>query len=71
MKITFVEEIEARAAFTHRMCCHACGSRHYKIHHQLEPKDFCAWWVECADCGEEAPDAPSRELAIARWKQLC
>ena len=68
MRITFMEEVESRCAFSRKMYCPACGSHCYKIHHQLQPKTSDAWWIECEDCGALGLESPSRAIAIERWK---
>lgn len=70
MKVTFLEELESRVAFGRKMFCPNCGAHGYIIHHQLEPETSNAWWIECEECGAEGFPSPSREIAIARWKQL-
>ena len=69
MKVTFVEELESRTAFSRKMYCPKCGSHCYRVHHQLEPETASAWWIECEDCGHEGLPGPTREIAIGRWKQ--
>ena len=69
MKVTFMEEIEARRAWRECMYCSKCNEGRYKIHHQLQPETSNAWWVECETCGFESPSAPTREIAITKWKQ--
>ena len=69
MKVTFIEEIEAHKAWLGNMYCPQCDEGTYKIHHQLEPMTRAGWWLECPNCGFESYPSPSREIAIARWKQ--
>ena len=70
MKITFVEEIEARKAWRECMACPQCNELKYDIHHQLQPDNPASgWWLACPNCGFESPASPTREIAIARWKQ--
>ena len=69
MKVTFMEEIEARKAWFGNMYCPQCNEGIYRIHHQLKPETSSAWWIECSNCGFESYPSPSREIAIARWKQ--
>lgn len=69
MKITFIDEIEARKAWSNKMCCPKCDEYKYNIHHQLKPEEKDGWWVECPNCGWEGPHSPDREIAIIRWKQ--
>ena len=69
MKVIFMEEIEARKAWFGNMYCPQCNEGIYRIHHQLKPETSSAWWIECSNCGFESYPSPSREIAIARWKQ--
>lgn len=69
MKVTFMEEIEAKKAWFESMCCPLCGEMKYKIHHQLQPATENAWWLECTNCGHESYPSPARDIAILRWKQ--
>ena len=71
MKVTMMEEIEARKAWFDSMYCSECGEGRYKIHHQLQPEIPNCWWIECENCGHESFPSPSRDIAIARWKQEC
>lgn len=71
MKITFMEEIEAHKAWFNSMICAQCNGENYRIHHQLQPEISNAWWLECTNCGHESSPSPSKEIAIARWKQEC
>ena len=68
MKVTYMEEIEARHAWFANMYCPQCDEGTYKIHHQLKPEVAEAWWLECCNCGFESTPAPSREIAIMRWR---
>lgn len=68
MKVTFMEEIEAKKAWRPGMCCRCCGSFLYEIHHQYEPKDEECWWIKCSDCGRLSPEVPTRELALSAWR---
>ena len=69
MKITTFEEIEAHRAWFGNMYCPQCNEGTYRIHHQIMPETSSAWWLECPNCGFESYPSPSREIAIARWKQ--
>lgn len=69
MKVTYLEELESRTALSRKMYCPKCGSHCYCIHHQLRPHELEEWWIECEECKYEGAGAPSREIAIARWKQ--
>ena len=71
MKVTFMEEIEARKAWFDSMYCSVCGEGYYRIHHQLQPPTLDGWWLECENCEHESIAAPTREAAIARWKDEC
>lgn len=70
MKVTYVERIERRTAFSRKMCCPSCGGHEYEIVEQLEPETLTAWKVRCLQCGTEGYESPARDIAIARWKQL-
>ena len=69
MKVTFMEEIEVRKAWFKSMNCPECGEIKYNVHHQLKPEEIDCWWVACPTCCFEGPPSPTREIAIARWKQ--
>ena len=69
MKITFIEEIEARKAWHESMACPQCAELKYNIHHQLKPETPNTWWIECLNCGFEVAPSPSRKIAILRWKK--
>ena len=72
MKMTYTERTEHKIAFSRKMYCPACGGHKYEIIEQLEPPcKGMEWFVRCAQCGAEGLPGPSREIAIARWKQLC
>ena len=71
MKITFIEEIEARRAWRDCMGCMKCGELKFDIHHQIQPKVGDCWWVQCPNCGHESTHAPSRNTAIVWWKKEC
>ena len=68
MKVTYLERIENRTAFSRRMFCARCGSHEYEIIEQLEPFTDKAWRVQCPQCGYELDPSPTRGLAIYRWK---
>lgn len=70
MKVTYFEEVENHTALDSKKFCYNCGSHIYNIHHQLMPEVENSWWVECDECHAEGPASPSKEIAIARWKQL-
>ena len=69
MKVTYREEVESHRALTKKMRCPNCGSVSYEIHHILEPVEKQNYYLQCADCGVMGYGAPTRDLAIARWKQ--
>lgn len=71
MKITMMEELESAKAHRHKWCCVNCGSPFYTIHHSYLPndKEHGDWWVSCDDCGYEGYESPSRDIALARWRQ--
>ena len=71
MKVTFIEEIEARHAWRECMYCSKCDNGTYRIHHQTMPYVDEPWWVECASCGHEGKPSVTREGAINRWKTEC
>lgn len=68
MKITYIEEIENRTAFSRKMYCPRCGSHIYNIHHQLQPETDRCWWIECDECGRESEGAITKKYAIEKWK---
>ena len=68
MKVTFLEEVENRTAFSRSMYCPKCGSHIYNIHHQLQPQTDRCWWIECDECGHEGGSDLSKKFAIAKWK---
>ena len=69
MKVISIEEIEVHKAWRQCMGCAQCNELKYSIHHQTEPEEPDNWWVQCPNCGHEGPHSPSREIAIARWRQ--
>lgn len=69
MKVTFIEEIEARKAFTRRMTCPKCSGFKYSIHHQLQPQEN--WWFACDDCQYETIPTPEFKIAKERWAKKC
>ena len=69
MKVTYMERIERRTAFSRKMYCGQCGEHEYEIVEQLEPQTFTPWTVRCPNCGHTSYESPAREIAIARWKQ--
>lgn len=70
MKVTYLERIERRTAFSRKMYCPSCGGHEYEVVEQLEPKcPDMEWYVRCSQCGAEGFGGPTREIAIARWKQ--
>ena len=72
MKKIYTERIERKTAFSRKMYCPACGGHEYEIVEQIEPKyEGMEWFIRCSQCGAEGLPGPSREIAIARWKQLC
>lgn len=66
MRITAIEEIEARKAFLHRNYCPRCGSTYYHIHHQISPTD--KWWISCYKCHYESEECSTRNIAFASWR---
>lgn len=69
MKVTYLERIERRLAYSRKMYCGSCGGHEYEIVEQLEPYTPTPWRVRCMQCGAEGYEAPARDIAIARWKQ--
>ena len=69
MKVTYLIEKESKTARRKKMYCPKCESRYYCVCHQLRPEELECWWVECESCGWESAGAPTREIALARWKQ--
>ena len=70
MKVTYLERIENHMAWSGKMYCSQCGAHEYDVVEILEPKVIYPWFVRCPQCAHEAYDSPSREVAIARWKQM-
>lgn len=68
MKVTYVESIECHRAWRKKMVCPVCNSYIYELVEQLEPKH--EWYVRCPYCDAEGLPSPTKEVAIARWKQL-
>ena len=69
MKVTYLERIERRTAFSRKMYCPNCGGHEYEIVEQLEPTNPTPWFIRCPQCGAEGFQSPARDIAIARWKQ--
>ena len=67
MKVTFMEEIESRKAFTYKKRCPKCGSPYYDIHHQVTPPIPDCYWVQCRECEYEGLPGPTKDIAIGRW----
>ena len=53
MKVTFMEEIEAKHAWRESMYCPKCDCGNYRIHEQLQPEVKDPWWIDCPNCGYE------------------
>ena len=70
MKVTYLEEIENRTAFSRKMFCPCCGSHMYQIVRQVEPIINTPWYIRCEECKTEGPPAFTKGLAIVRWKQI-
>lgn len=68
MKVTFIEELEARIAFTYKSVCPKCHGHKYVIHHQLKPETPLGWWIECSNCGFITKEYTSREVALMCWR---
>ena len=69
MKVTYLERIENRTAFSRKMYCPSCGGHEYIVVEQLQPESVMPWYVRCPQCGYESYLSPARDIAIARWKQ--
>ena len=70
MKVTYIEEVKNKTAFSRKMYCPICGGHEYEIVHQLEPATKgCDWYIRCTQCGHEGLPGPIKEIAIGRWKQ--
>lgn len=69
MKVTYMERIENRTAFSRKMYCSACGSHEYEVVEQLEPYTPTPWRIRCPQCGVEGYESLTRDIAVARWKQ--
>jgi len=71
MKVTYLERIERRTAFSRKLFCPNCGGHEYEIVEILNGNecDTYNWFVQCPQCGYDIVTSPSREIAIARWKQ--
>ena len=67
MKVTAIEEIEARKAFLSRNYCPRCGDPYYKVHHQISPTD--KWWISCYECHYESEECSTRSLAFKSWRK--
>ena len=70
MKVTYTERIENHNAWSRKMYCPACGAHEYEVVEQLEPEDSEKWYIRCPQCGHEGFGAPTKEIAIGRWKQF-
>ena len=71
MKETYTEQIEEHYSFSRKMRCPVCKNHKYLLIKQLEPECLgMDWFVRCPQCGTEGFPGPSRDIAIARWKQL-
>lgn len=69
MKVTYMERLEERMAWSRKMYCPNCGGHEYTVIEQLEPKSATPWTVRCPQCYYETLTSPTRDLAIVRWKQ--
>ena len=69
MKVTYLERIEYKLAWRRDMYCPKCGDHEYAVVEQLEPSTDTPWTVRCPMCEYETYASPTREVAIARWKQ--
>ena len=66
MRVTTIEEIEARKAFLSRNYCPRCGSTYYHVHHQTYPTS--KWWITCDRCRYESNERSTRGLAFTSWR---
>ena len=71
MKVKYVERIERHRAFSRKMRCPYCGSTKYEVVEELQPSTTTPWYVRCSKCEAESYMSPARDIAIARWKQIC
>ena len=69
MKVTYLEQIEYKLAWRRDMYCPNCGDHEYAVVEQLEPNTDTPWTVRCPMCEYETKAFPTRETAIAYWKQ--
>lgn len=67
MKVTYLEQVENRIAFSRNMYC-TCGSHEYEIVKVLEPYMDAPWFIRCPECGREIALSPTKEIAKERWK---
>ena len=70
MKVTYLERIENRTAYSRKMFCPECGGHEYEVIEQLEPFTDNKWYIRCPQCGYDSYQSPTRAVAIGRWKQL-
>lgn len=69
MKVTYVDEVETRSAFSRKMWCPKCGNHYFEVVHQVKPAAMLNWYVRCPECEFETPSAATREIALVLWKQ--
>ncbi len=69
MKVTFMEEIEAKHAWRESMYCPKCDCGSYRIHEQLQPEVKDPWWIDCPNCGYESEHTYTRQGAIYNWQR--
>ena len=70
MKVTYLQIIENHTAYDRNKFCPNCGAHEWSVVKQFDNEGDIQWFVSCPQCGYDGPDAPSRKIAIARWKQL-
>lgn len=70
MKVTYIERLESRTAFSRDMFCPKCGSHGYVVVEQLQPENPTPWWVRCEECDFEGNMAPTRHIAIEAWRRI-
>ena len=70
MKVVYIQEIENHTAYDRKKFCPKCGAHEWSVVKETDPENNVQWFVKCPQCGMRGPESPSREIAIARWKQL-
>jgi len=70
MKVTYLERVESRMAFSRKKYCPVCGGHEYKVIEVLEPALDEPWYIQCAQCEYTGESAPTRDIAMMRWETL-